>query len=123
QPMWLVVALYGYTEAGAPGASQVLLAAGVALFAGTIATVLFFHATGMVRNDATALGAVEAMQAAEILFSTVLGAWFLGEAWPHGWAAVGAVVVMLGIVGLSLVVAADAAGNERAEALRGDRGA
>jgi drug/metabolite transporter (DMT)-like permease len=123
QPFWIIVALYGYADAGWPGGSQVLLAAGVALFAGTIATVLFFHATGMVKNDATALGAVEAMQAAEILFATVLGVWFLAEAWPQGWAAVGAIVVMLGIVGLSLVVAADAAGSERAEALRSDRGA
>lgn len=124
QPFWVLVAVYGYAQAGVPGGSQILLAAGVALSAGTIATVLFFHATGMVRNDATALGAVEAMQAAEILFSTVLGVWFLSEAWPHGWAAAGAGLVMLGIVGLSLVVAADAAGNERAtQALRGDRGA
>lgn len=124
QPFWILVALYGYADAGWPSGSQTLLAAGVALFAGTIATVLFFHATGMVKNDATTLGAVEAMQAAEILFSTVLGVWFLSEAWPHGWAAIGAGLVMLGIVGLSLVVAADAAGNERrTQALESDRGA
>lgn len=124
QPFWLLVALYGYTQAGVPSGGQVLLAAGVALFAGTIATVLFFHATGMVRNDATALGAVETMQAAEILFSTVLGVWFLGEHWPQGWAAAGAGVVTLGIVGLSLVVAADAARDARmSSALGGDRGA
>ncbi|MDC8014045.1 multidrug resistance efflux transporter family protein [Tahibacter soli] len=124
QPFWILVALYGFADAGWPSGGQALLAAGVALSAGTIATVLFFHATGMVRNDATALGAVEAMQAAEILFSTVLGVWFLAEAWPHGWAAVGAAVVMLGIVGLSLVVAADSAGNERrTQALESDRGA
>ena len=66
------------------------LAAGVALGAGVIATVLFFQATGMVRNDPTALAAAEAMQAAEILFSVLIGALWLGEAWPQGRALVGA---------------------------------
>ncbi|MEO8672067.1 MAG: multidrug resistance efflux transporter family protein [Tahibacter sp.] len=124
QPFWILVALYAYTQAGVPGIGQVGLAAGVALSAGVVATILFFHATGLVRNDATALGAVEAMQAAEILFASVLGALFLGEHWPQGWAAAGALVVIVGIVAMSLVVAADAAGNERAtRALRTDRGA
>ncbi|HSX59713.1 MAG TPA: multidrug resistance efflux transporter family protein, partial [Tahibacter sp.] len=123
QPFWLIVAAYAGWNSGWPAASQVMLAGGVALFAGTIATILFFHATGLVRNDATALGAVEAMQAAEILFATALGVAFLHEAWPTGIAAAGAVVVIAGIAGLSLVVATKAAGDPReARALRTDRG-
>src|SRR5690606_2759704 len=47
QPLWLFVAAYAGVVAGAPAPSQVLLAAGVALFAGTIATILFFRATAM----------------------------------------------------------------------------
>jgi hypothetical protein len=39
----------------------------VALSSGTIATVLFFRTNDMVRRDPTALAAVEAMQAAELL--------------------------------------------------------
>ena len=39
----------------------------VALSAGVIAKILFFQATGMVRDAPVALGAVEAMQAAELL--------------------------------------------------------
>ena len=68
QPFWILVAIYAGVEAGAPPWSQIALAAGVALSTGTIATILFFHATAMVQDDASALGAVEAMQAAEILF-------------------------------------------------------
>lgn len=124
QPFWWLVAVYAGASAGAPPWSQVLLAAGVALFAGTIATILFFQATGMVRNDPAALGAVEAMQAAELLFSTLLGVAFLGEAAPSGYAALGAVLVVAGIVGLGLLVGRDAAGDARStQALRTDRGA
>jgi len=124
QPFWILVAIYAGVEAGAPPWSQIALAAGVALSTGTIATILFFHATAMVQDDASALGAVEAMQAAEILFSTLLGVVLLGEAAPRGTAALGAVVVALGIVGLGLLVGRRSAGDPReTSALPTDRGA
>jgi drug/metabolite transporter (DMT)-like permease len=124
QPYWIVVAVYAAGVAGVPPWSQIALAAGVALFAGTIATILFFHATAMVQDDASALGAVEAMQAAEILFSTVLGVLLLGESAPHGIALGGALIVALGIVGLGVLVGRRSAGDGRAtRTLRTDRGA
>jgi drug/metabolite transporter (DMT)-like permease len=104
QPFWWLVAAYAGHAAGAPAPTQVLLAAGVALAAGTIATILFFQATGMVRGDPAALGAVEAMQAAELLFSTALGVLVLGEPAPRGAAAAGAALVVAGILGLGLLV-------------------
>ncbi|MFC5571181.1 multidrug resistance efflux transporter family protein [Lysobacter yangpyeongensis] len=124
QPLWWAVAAGAFATTGAPPAGQVLLAAGVALGAGVIATVLFFQATGMVRNEPSALAAAEAMQAAEILFATVIGALWLGEAWPHGRALWGAMVVMAGIVIFSIVAARAAAGDRHAtQELRSDRGA
>ena len=124
QPFWIVVATYAASVAGAPPWSQIFLAAGVALFAGTIATILFFHATAMVQDDAAALGSVEAMQAAEILFSTLLGVLLLGETAPHGVALGGALIVALGIVGLGALVGRRSAGDGReTRALRTDRGA
>ena len=124
QPFWWIVAVGAGHVAGAPPLQQVALAAGVALFAGTIATILFFQATAMVQDDPAALGAVEAMQAAELLFSSALGVAFLGEAPPQGAAALGAVLVVAGIIGLGLLVGRNAAGSARAtRALRGDRGA
>ncbi|MFC3550784.1 multidrug resistance efflux transporter family protein [Lysobacter cavernae] len=124
QPLWLAVAVYAFADAGLPSLGQVGFAAGVALGAGVIATVLFFQATGMVRNDPTALAAAEAMQAAEILFATVIGVLWLGEAWPQGRALGGALLVVVGIVVFSLVAARAAAGDRRAtQELRGDRGA
>ena len=124
QPFWIVVAIYAGSVAGVPPLSQIALAAGVALFAGTIATILFFHATAMVQDDASALGAVEAMQAAEILFSTLLGVVMLGESAPHGIALGGALVVAIGIVALGALVGRRSAGDHRAtKTLRTDRGA
>src|SRR5690606_10101252 len=124
QPLWLLVAAFAWQPAGASSTAQVWLAAGVALSAGVVATILFFQATGMVRDNPVALGAAEAMQGAELLFATGLGVVFLQEAWPRGIAAWGAVLVVLGIVAFARLVARRSAGSlPRTRALRTDRGA
>jgi drug/metabolite transporter (DMT)-like permease len=124
QPFWWLVAIIAFATLGPPPPLQALLAGGVALSAGTVATILFFQATGLVRNDPAALGAAEAMQAAEILFATLLGVAFLGEDGPHGVAAWGAGLVVIGIVALSWLVGRRSAGDARAtKVLRSDRGA
>ena len=124
QPFWWLVAVHAGRAAGAPAPAQIALAGGVALFAGTIATILFFEATGVVRDEPAALGAVEAMQAAELLFSSALGVLLLGEPAPRGLAAFGGVLVIAGIIGLGVLVGRGAAGDPRAtKTLRTDRGA
>ncbi|HRN62059.1 MAG TPA: multidrug resistance efflux transporter family protein [Luteimonas sp.] len=124
QPLWLVVAVYAAFVAGPPTPAQLGLAAGVALFAGVIATILFFQATGMVRDQPLALGAVEAMQGAEVLFAVLLGVLLLGEAWPTGGALAGAALVIIGIAAFAWVVARPAAGSDReTKTLRTDKGA
>lgn len=104
-PLWMPVVALACWQAGPPPVRQVLFAGGAALGAGIIATVLFFRATGLVRRDPTALAATEAMQAAEILFATAIGVLWLGEPWPRGAAAVGALVVVAAIVLFSRVAA------------------
>ncbi|MFC4727163.1 multidrug resistance efflux transporter family protein [Coralloluteibacterium thermophilus] len=121
QPVWLLLAGIALWRSGLPGWPQVALAAGVALSAGIVATILFFRATGMVADRPAALGAVEAMQAAEILFAVLLGALLLGEPWPRGLALLGACVVVVGILAFARVAAREAAVDPRA--LAGDRGA
>ena len=75
------------------------------------------------REEGTALGAVEAMQAAEVLFAMLLGVLFLREAWPRGQSLFGAVLVMAGIALFAWVVAREAARDRRElRALRSDRG-
>lgn len=123
QPAWLALAAWAWLQAGPPSTAQLWLALGVAISAGVVATILFFQATGMVRDNATALGAAEAMQAAEVLFAMLLGVVFLSEAWPRGQALAGAALVVSGIVLFAWIVARDARRSARdAEALLSDRG-
>lgn len=103
QPAWWALAAWGGLQAGPPSAVQAWSAAGVALASGVIATVLFFAATEWVREDPTALAAVEAMQAAELLFATLLGVFLLGEDWPLGRALGGAALIVAGIVAFCLI--------------------
>ncbi|HEY8328038.1 MAG TPA: multidrug resistance efflux transporter family protein [Rhodanobacter sp.] len=123
-PLWLLFAVVAWFTVGPPTWREALLAGGVALSSGTIATILFFRATDMVRSEPTALAAVEAMQAAELLFATVLGVLFLGEAWPHSYAAFGALAIIVGIALFGWFSGRGAAGHdEEVRALRGDRSA
>jgi len=123
-PLWLLFAVIAWCTIGPPTLREALLAGGVALSSGTIATVMFFRATDMVRREPTALAAVEAMQAAELLFATLLGVLFLDEAWPHGYALFGALAIIAGIALFGWVSGRGAAGNDEAvRALRGDRSA
>lgn len=117
-PAWLVLAVATWWAIGPPTWRVALLAAGVALSSGVIATALFFKATHMVGRQPVALAAVEAMQAAELLFATVLGVSFLGEAWPQGIAAWGAVAIVVGIAAFSWITA-----REKVPLVEGDRGA
>jgi drug/metabolite transporter (DMT)-like permease len=123
-PLWVLFAVIAWFTIGPPNLREALLAGGVALSSGTIATVLFFRATDMVRREPTALAAVEAMQAAELLFATLLGVMFLGEAWPQGYSAFGALGIVVGIALFGWVSGRRAAGNDESlRELRGDRSA
>lgn len=123
-PLWLLFASTAWFAIGPPNLREALLAGGVALSSGTVATILFFRATDMVRSEPTALAGVEAMQAAELLFATLLGVLFLGEAWPHGYALTGALAIIAGIALFGWVSGRDAAGHDEVvRALRSDRSA
>ncbi len=120
-PLWLLLAIVTWSTIGPPSLREALLAGGVALSSGVIATVLFFHATEMVGRQPTALAGVEAMQAAELLFATVIGVIFLHEAVPGPTAALGAVAIIVGIALFAWVSGREGASG--AEDIGGDRGA
>ncbi|UPG91681.1 multidrug resistance efflux transporter family protein [Luteibacter aegosomaticola] len=117
-PLWLLIAVATWATIGPPTLREALLAGGVALSSGVIATVLFFHATELVGRNPTALAAVEAMQAAELLFATVIGVTFLHESFPGALSALGAVAIVVGIVLFAWV-----SGREGHPEDPGDRGA
>ena len=124
QPLWWAIAAWAWTRSGAPPLAQVWLATGVALSAGVVATILFFQATGMVRDNPTALGGVEAMQGSELLFAIMIGVWFLHEPVPGPVGMAGAVLIVGGIAAFAWLVARHAAGDPaRQRARRTDKGA
>lgn len=60
-PLWVILSCIGWTLSGPPGESQIGQTFIVALSSGVIATVLFFRATDLVREDQRKLSAVEAL--------------------------------------------------------------
>jgi hypothetical protein len=118
-PLWIVLAAVTWLTIGLPSLREALLAGGVALSSGVIATVLFFHATERVGRQPTALAAVEAMQAAELLFATMIGAAFLQESFPGALAATGAIAIIVGIVLFAWISGKETPSVEELEADRG----
>ncbi|SKB76995.1 multidrug resistance efflux transporter family protein [Luteibacter sp. 22Crub2.1] len=120
-PLWILLAVATWFSIGPPSWREIWLAGGVALSSGVIATVLFFHATEMVGRQPTALAGVEAMQAAELLFATVIGVIFLHEAVPGPMAAIGAVAIIVGIALFAWVSGRE--GHVAPDEVAADRGA
>lgn len=119
-PLWIVLAAITWATVGPPTLFEAALAGGVASSSGVIATVLFFHATGRVGRQPTALAAVEAMQAAELLFASLIGLVFLNEALPGPLAATGAIAIIVGIVLFAWISGRE---GQSADELDADRGA
>ncbi len=96
-PLWLALSVYGFSTVGLPSGSQVYQSLIVAISSGVIATVLFFMATDMVRNNMAKLAAVEATQSMEVIFALIGEFFLLGIAFPSPIALTGLTLVMLGM--------------------------
>jgi drug/metabolite transporter (DMT)-like permease len=96
-PFWFGLSAVALALGKPPTAAQGIQSMLVALFSGIVATLLFFRATDLVRGDPIRLGAVEATQAGEVVFSLLGEAMFLGGAWPDPWSALGLVLVVAGM--------------------------
>lgn len=97
-PFWLVLNLYGYsTGHNNPTESQLLQTLIVAIFSGVIATVLFFSATDMVRENEKELAKVEATQSAEVVFAVIGEITILHSPLPDTYAWIGIVFVVVGM--------------------------
>ena len=102
-PFWLIVALLALLRTGLPSGGQILKCGSVALFSGTIATGLFFHATDLVRENPRYLAAVESTQCGEVVFTLLGGVLVLHDAMPSPAGFAGLVLVVLGMILSSLV--------------------
>ena len=104
-PFWLAVACAAFARAGAPSGGQLVQSGVVALFSGVIATVLFFRATDLVRNDPRQLALIEATQCGEVIFTLLGGILVLGDSVPGPAGMAGLALILLGMVLNSLVTA------------------
>lgn len=112
-PMCLLLCVWGYLQAGLPTSGQ-LSTVGIVAVAGLIATPLFYAASDRVSRDPAALAAVEATQAAEIVFTLILEALFLSFRPPDAWGWLGLTLILGGILLHARPGAADSGGNDHA---------
>jgi drug/metabolite transporter (DMT)-like permease len=100
-PCWVLLSVAGGVRAGLPDGGQLASTAVVAVCSGVIATALFFAATRRVRDDPLHLAAVEATQAAEVVFVAVAEPLVLATAPPGPLAWIGIAVITAGVLGYS----------------------
>ncbi|HYK76062.1 MAG TPA: multidrug resistance efflux transporter family protein [Daejeonella sp.] len=96
-PLWILVSIVAYDQSGWPSTGQIIQSGGVALSSSVIATILFFKATAMVKNDATALGAVEATQSTEIIITLVAELLILHTSLPSWGSMLGILIISGGM--------------------------
>lgn len=101
-PFWLALAAVGLALGLYPTVSQYQQTFVVALFAGVIATLLFFRATEMVRYDPGHLAVIESTQSGELVFALLGGVLVYHDTPPDLAGFVGLGIVVLGLVMNSL---------------------
>lgn len=94
-PLWILLSIYGLMTVGPPSMNQTIQSLIVAISSGVIATVLFFMATDMVKDNMQKLASVEATQSMEVLFALAGEMVFLSIAFPSllSWAGIFLVIV------------------------------
>ncbi|GAA0345185.1 multidrug resistance efflux transporter family protein [Bacillus carboniphilus] len=97
-PFWMILAVIGVFNVGAPSSNQLIQTFIVAICSGVIATTLFFIATDRARDDQSKLSAVEATQSTQVLFVMVGEILLLSIPFPNGWAIVGLFIIVLGML-------------------------
>ncbi len=93
-PYWIILSIAAFLNAGLPSANQVTMSLLVAIFSGVIATILFFKATDMIKNNPKQLAIIEATQSGEVIFSLLGGIIISGDPVPS----------MVGFIGLGFIL-------------------
>ena len=93
-PFWLI--LIACTTPPPPSISQILNTASVAFFSGIVATTLFLYARNRAKTSAE-IAAVDATQAAEVIFALIGEVLFLEAPMPHWSAFLGIGLVFIGL--------------------------
>ena len=97
-PVWLLLSVIASFTHGPPSVSQIRNTAFVAVTAGVAATVLFFTATNLVKDDMEKLGSVEATQSLAVLFAVAGEALLLSESLPTPLSWMGISLIVIGMI-------------------------
>ena len=102
-PFWLILSGIATVTVGLPSSTQLTQAFLVSLFAGLIATLIFFEGTRLVKSHPQRLALVESTQCGEVIFSLLGGILFLHDALPgfYGW--LGLLLIIGGMIFNSLL--------------------
>ncbi|MBO1580761.1 multidrug resistance efflux transporter family protein [Bacillus sp. XF8] len=102
-PIAIILGIYGFVATGIPTSSQILQGFLLALCSGVIATMTFFFATDLAKNNLALLGAVEATQAGTMVFTVLGEIIFLNGSFPSGLSLIGMIIIMVGMVANSIL--------------------
>lgn len=101
-PFWILCGVAAFLHAGLPSGGQTMQSLCVALFSGVIATVLFFGATDMVKDNPKQLAVIEATQSGEVIFTLILGVLVLHDTIPSAASFAGIGLIVAGMIFNSL---------------------
>ncbi|OMC78415.1 multidrug resistance efflux transporter family protein [Viridibacillus sp. FSL H8-0123] len=101
-PVAIIFGIYGTVTVGLPTGSQFGQALLLALSSGVIASLLFFLATDMAKNNMGLLAAVESTQAGAMIFTVIGEVILLNGSFPKGLSLFGMILVIVGMVVNSL---------------------
>lgn len=101
-PFWIFMSGWAWVKAGPADRGQVFQSLCVALFSGVIATILFFKATDLVKENPRHLAVIEATQCGEVVFTLLGGILLLKDRVPEPAGLAGIAVIVAGMVGNSL---------------------
>ena len=101
-PFWIFMSGWAWVKEGPADRGQVFQSLCVALFSGVIATVLFFKATDLVKENPRHLAVIEATQCGEVVFTLLGGILLLKDRVPEPAGLAGIAVIVAGMVGNSL---------------------
>lgn len=93
-PFWIILSSYNIYKVGLPSNVQVFQSFIVAVASGVIATILFFKATDLVKDNQIHLAIIESTQSGEIVFSLLGEMLFLSHTFPnlYGWVGLGLII-------------------------------
>lgn len=102
-PFWLILSGIATVTVGLPSSTQLTQAFLVSLFAGLIATLIFFEGTRLVKSHPQRLALVESTQCGEVIFSLLGGILFLHDALPGFYGCLGLLLIIGGMIFNSLL--------------------